>query len=234
MKFLENYAHAYVAGRTIFGQSAKSLYELTTLYIMPMVNPDGVSLVTSELTSGGFFDLAVQISNNYPSIPFPDGWKANILGIDPNLQYPAGWSEAREIKFAQGYVSPAPRDYVGAAPLEISETRTVYNFTRAHDFTLTLSYHTQGRVIYWKYLNYLPDNSLEIAQKFAAVSGYLVEETPTESGYAGFKDWFISAYDRPGYTIEAGQGINPLPISQFDSIYADNEGILTLGLTATI
>ena len=32
-----------------------------------------------------------------------------------------------------------------------------------------------------------------------------------------------------GYTIEAGYGINPLPISQFDEIYNENEGILVLG-----
>jgi len=32
-----------------------------------------------------------------------------------------------------------------------------------------------------------------------------------------------------GYTIECGFGTNPLPISQFNTIYAENEGILVLG-----
>ena len=45
----------------------------------------------------------------------------------------------------------------------------------------------------------------------------------------GYKDWFIQTYNRPGYTIEAGLGENPLPISQFDEIYKDNIGILSLG-----
>ena len=45
----------------------------------------------------------------------------------------------------------------------------------------------------------------------------------------GYKDWFIQIYNRPGYTIEAGLGENPLPISQFDIIYKDNIGILILG-----
>ncbi len=232
MKYLERYATAYAFDGTIFGESADSLYRFSTLYMMPMVNPDGVDLVTGAITSGSRYNRAAEIANDYPAIPFPSGWKANIIGIDPNLQYPAGWSEARDIKFAQGYVSPAPRDYVGAAPLEIPESRAVYNYTRVHNFAISLSYHTQGRVIYWKYLDYLPPNSLEIAQKFAAVSGYTVELTPTESGYAGYKDWFILTYNRPGYTIEAGIGISPLPLSQFETIYKENEGILTLGLTA--
>ncbi len=233
MKFLEEYAKAYARGGEIFNTSAEELFNTTSLYMMPMVNPDGVDLVTGLLNSGRFYNDALAISADYPSIPFPSGWKANIVGIDTNLQYPAGWENAREIKFAQGYVSPAPRDFVGNAPLQAPESRAVYDFTRARNFSITLSYHTQGEVIFWKYLDYLPENSFEIAQQFASVSGYLVEETPTESGYAGYKDWFIMTYNRPGYTIEAGSGISPLPLSQFDKIYNDNIGILVLGLTAT-
>lgn len=33
-----------------------------------------------------------------------------------------------------------------------------------------------------------------------------------------------------GYTIEVGLGQNPIPISQFNKIYNQNEGILTLGM----
>ena len=61
-------------------------------------------------------------------------------------------------------------------------------------------------------------------------SGYALEETPYSSGFAGYKDWFIQQYDRPGYTIEVGRGTSPLPLSQFGKIYRDNLGILTLGM----
>ena len=94
-----------------------------------------------------------------------------------------------------------------------------------------MALHSQGEVIYWKYLNYEPENSKRIAEYFGRVSGYTVEQTPIASGYAGYKDWFIESYDRPGYTIEAGLGINPLPMSQFEKIYRDNIGILLGGMT---
>ena len=106
-------------------------------------------------------------------------------------------------------------------------------FTKEHDFSLTLSYHTQGELIFWKFLNYFVPDSFEIAQKFADVSGYTLSLTPYESGYAGYKDWFIQEYRRPGYTIEAGKGVNPLPISQFAEIYRDNIGLLSLAAIAT-
>ena len=230
LSFAEEYAAALAGSGTVFGIPAAKLYNSSTLYIMPMVNPDGVDLVTGELDRGKFFENAKRISADYPSIPFPSGWKANIDGIDPNLQYPAGWDNAREIKFSQGYVSPAPRDYVGTEPLVAPESRAVYDFTLQHDFALTISYHTQGEVIFWQYLDYDPENALEIAQKFSRLSGYEVAQVAYESSFAGYKDWFISEYNRPGYTIEAGIGINPLPISQFDKIRADNLGIITTAL----
>ena len=86
-------------------------------------------------------------------------------------------------------------------------------------------------MLFRSYLDYDPEHAEELADYFGKVSGYEVAETPSESGYAGYKDWFIQDYDRPGYTIEVGSGVNPLPLSQFDQIYQDNIGILTGAMT---
>ena len=229
-KFAEDYAKANAFDTNIGDIPAKRLFEEKTLFIVPVVNPDGMDLVTGGMTDTYYLDLARSISNNYPNIPFPDGWKANILGTDLNLNYPAGWMNARENKFALGFTTPAPRDYVGTAPLSAPESRALYNFTLDHDFALTISYHTQGEVIYWKYLDYEPENSRAIGEEMSRVSGYALELTPSESGYAGYKDWFILNYNRPGYTVEVGRGTNPLPISDFDEIYADNLPLMVVAL----
>lgn len=231
LQFAEQYADSYAEGSEIGGALAARLFREYSLYLLPMVDPDGVDLVTGVLTSGGFYNRARRIADDYSQIPFPNGWKANIAGVDLNLQYPANWEEAKRIKYEQGFVSPAPRDFVGSAPLVAPESYAVYQFTRAHDFLLTLSYHSQGEIIYWKYLDYEPERSREIADYFGEVSGYAVEETPYASGFAGYKDWFIETYNRPGYTIEVGVGTSPLPVSQFPKIYRDNLGILVGGMT---
>ena len=149
--------------------------------------------------------------------------------MDLNLQFPAGWNQAKEIKYEQGFTKPAPRDFVGYGPLTEPEAMAIYNFTLAHKFRLVIAYHTQGEVIFWQFQNYNPPESLYIGQQFANVSGYSLEDTPYNSSFAGYKDWFIQTYNRPGYTIEAGMGDNPLPISEFNKIYDDNLGILVLG-----
>ena len=147
------------------------------------------------------------------------------------MQFPAGWDQAKEIKYAQGFNKPAPRDFVGFGPLTTPEALSIYNFILSHNISLMITYHTQGEVIYWQYQNYAPQQSLVIANKFASVSGFAVSNTPYESGFAGLKDWYVYYYRRPGFTIEVGTGTNPLPISGFDDIYNKNLGILVLGMT---
>ncbi len=231
LKFAEDYSKAYAENTDIYGEDAQRLFSEFSLYMVPMVNPDGVDLVNGVLKDEAYKRSTADIAANYPDIPYPDGWKANIEGVDLNLQFPAGWEQAREIKFAQGFTGPAPRDYVGESWLVAPESMNIYNFTISHDFRLILAYHTQGEVIYWKYLNYEPENSRRIAEYFGEVSGYTVEDTPYASGFAGYKDWFIQGYNRPGYTIEAGLGQNPLDMSQFETVYENNKYILLGGMT---
>lgn len=230
MKFLADYCYCYQNNLNIYGYNARSLYANSTIYIMPMVNPDGVNLVTGEINpNSSLYTNTKLIADNYPEIPFPDGWKANIRGVDLNLQFPAGWEQAKQIKYSQGVISPAPRDFVGYGPLTEPESLAVYNFTLEHNFRLVISFHTQGKVIYWQFQNFLPEDSFYIGTQFANSSGYSLEETPFNSSFAGYKDWFILFYNRPGYTVECGLGDNPLPISQFDEIYNDILGIFVLG-----
>lgn len=232
LKFAEDWAQAITENATIGGMDAKALAQAATVYMVPMVDPDGVDLVTGAIPPGTLpYENARALAARYPAIPFPDGWKANLLGVDLNLQYPAGWLQAREIKFSQGFTRPGPRDYVGRAPLDQLESRAMAGYTEAVDPQIVIAFHSQGEVIYWQFQDYDIPGARELGEAFAQTSGYALEDTPFESSFAGYKDWFIQYFRRPGYTIEVGQGENPLPISQFDKIYRDNLGILALGAT---
>ena len=227
LKFAEELAEAARTGGEIGGVDARELLKTAMIHLVPMVDPDGVDLVTGAIVPGmEEYDRARQIAGNFPDIPFPDGWKANLMGVDLNLQYPAGWMIAREIKFSEGFDRPAPRDYVGRAPLNQKESRGLADYTEEVDPDLILAYHTQGKVIYWQFRDYQVPGAKLLGEEFARLSGYALADVPYESSFAGYKDWFIQKFRCPGYTVEAGSGENPLPIEQFGEIYRDNLPIL--------
>ena len=229
LKFAEELAEAFQNGGDVYGVPAKQILDTATIYMVPMVDPDGVDLVTGAIMPQSIqYLIAQQLSQSYPQIPFPHGWKANLAGVDLNLQYPAGWLTAREIKYSQGYTRPGPRDFVGRAPLNQPESRALAGYTEYIDPELVLAYHSQGKEIYWKFRDYEIPGAEELGQQFADASGYTLADVPYASGYAGYKDWFIERFRKPGYTIEVGLGENPLPLTQFPEIYRDNLGILVL------
>ncbi len=83
MKFLENLSTAYLNNSSIWGYPANYLFNQVSLYVVPMINPDGVDLVVGNIEKyfPDIYEYTKSLSNNYPSIPFPSGWKANINGV---------------------------------------------------------------------------------------------------------------------------------------------------------
>jgi g-D-glutamyl-meso-diaminopimelate peptidase len=227
MKFVENFSKAYADGTSLAGYNVREIWNSSTIYIIPMVNPDGVNLVLDGLQRDNpFYSDLIRWNNG--STDFSRVWQANIRGVDLNHNYDASWELSKQAEATYGITGPGPTRFSGPYPESEPESKAVADFTRSHNFRLVLAYHSQGEVIYWTYSNLTPAESQRIVQLFAQVSGYVPSQTYGIVSYAGYKDWFIQAYRRPGFTIEVGRGTNPLPISQFNKIYNDNIGILLL------
>lgn len=222
LTFLNDYALSITNQTAIRGLDTFPLYLQTSLSLVPMVNPDGVDLVINGLPDESPWKSRV-IEWNNGSSDF-SGWKANIRGVDLNDQFPAKW----DLERARNPKVPGPRDYGGESPLSEPEAIAMADLTRSSDFERVLAFHTQGEVIYWGFENLEPPESEAMVAEFSRVSGY--EPVQTIDSYAGYKDWFIQDWRRPGFTVELGTGTNPLPLSQFDEIYEEALGIFLAGL----
>ena len=227
MKFIENFSKAYADDTTIKGYNVKDIWSRSTIYLIPMVNPDGVDLVIDGLQNENPYYSRL-ISWNKRSADFSKVWEANIRGVDLNHNYDASWNLSKKAEATYGITGPGPTRYSGPYPESEPESRAIVNFTKNHNFRLVIAYHSQGEVIYWTYSNIMPRDARVIAEVFSRVSGYALAEATGIVSYAGYKDWFIEKYIRPGFTIEVGRGKNPVALSQFDEIYRDNIEILLL------
>ena len=83
LEFMYDYCNAVQSNSSIWNFSARRLFETVSIYIVPMVNPDGIDLVTGNVPENSeIFSNYMQIARNFPNIPFPSGWKANFNGVD--------------------------------------------------------------------------------------------------------------------------------------------------------
>jgi len=222
MTFINDYLLSLVNHVPIRGIDTAGFYTQAELSFVPMVNPDGVDLVLNGLPDEEPWRSRI-LELNKGSTDF-SGWKANIRGVDLNDQFPAKWAEEK----ARNVKEPGPRDYGGEMPLSEPEAIAMAELTRRRQFAEVLAFHTQGQEIYWGFENLEPSEAAAIVQEFGRVSGY--QPVRNIESFAGYKDWFIQEWHRPGFTVELGIGTNPLPLSQFDEIYKDVLGIFLASL----
>lgn len=223
-RLLEDYCKGVREGGCLFGFSCRWLFARSTLHVIPLVNPDGADLTAGKiLPDTTEYQKARTLADTQPHVPFPCGWKANLAGTDLNLNYPARWDVAKGKKVQK----PGPRDYPGDDPLDQPETMALAEYTRRIRPQVMGAWHTQGEEIYGaRPDDTFPDKAL--AERLSLSSGYPLCRVPPESANGGFRDWFLQEFDLPAFTIEAGRGENPLPLTDLPRLYRENLPIFVL------
>lgn len=211
------------------GQSVATLLQNTCIHFVPMVNPDGITLV-----QGGIDALNTQAAKTMVmSMAAQDQvtdlatylrkWKNNINGVNLNRNFDAFWQEA-----TPKVDHPSNMFYKGTGPESEVESKALANLCRQLMPDYTISYHTQGRVIYWYFGetgNYKAKGQY-LANVVHQNTGYTISDTWSQTDAAGFKDWAVQKLDIPSVTIELGRGTSPVDESQITQMWTENDGIL--------
>ena len=177
------------------------------VWILPLMNPDGALLVQKGIQS-----VSLHRQERLLKINKQDDfslWKANAEGVDLNLNFPARWGRGKgNVRY------PAPHGFIGCAPLSAPESCALALFTEEVRPDYTVSFHTKGEEIYWRF-HQLPMRAMrdkKLAKVIGNATGYPLKETPFSAG--GYKDWCVEALKIPAFTIEVGADARTHPLGQ--------------------
>ena len=181
------------------------------LWLVPIVNPDGYAYVFTGSDPGNPND--------------PLWWRKNKRDNNGNGQFDPDWDGVdlnRNYGFQWGYdnlgssPNPGAQTYRGTGPFSEPETQAIRDLVEAHNFVISLSYHSYGEMFLypWGYIyEDTPDHPtfLAIADSCVAYNGY--EHGNSASGLiyltnGDTDDWMYgeqtTKYKVFGFTPEVG------------------------------
>lgn len=215
-------------GETVYGANREKYFDKYTLFILPMLNPDGI-----ELAIRGEYDNILR--GRQMKMAGEEGfshWQANARGVDLNHNYSVGFYQYKRIE-AEREIVPGKTLYSGEYPESEPESQALASLARTLDFSLSVSLHSQGEEIYFfprangngslsneervgkTEEKNAPERALSAAAFLAGELDYRLSEPEGTAAYGGFSDYAAGELGIPSLTLEVGRGENPLPEGEY-------------------
>lgn len=207
---------------TYNGSAYSDLFGKTALYILPMCNPDGVSLSQFGIDALNDKSLRAGIEKIYesdkafgftssPLNKYLSYWKANAQGVDINRNFDSDWNSFI------GMEVPCFMDYKGTAPLSSPEARAIADLTVSLGNPIaSVCIHSSGSIIY--------ENDPALAEFVKNLTGYTVS---TDKGnLPSYSEWCYKTLGIPSVTIETGSGYCPFSFDKYTDIDSAIHNIL--------
>lgn len=217
LRFINEYCELLRSDGMAEGVRVKRVNAACGIYILPMLNPDGVDYAINGVPKDHvLYDRVVRMNGGDDF----SHWQANARGVDLNHNYNAGFAEYKKLEAENGIEGGAPTRFSGESPESEPETAYLCNYLRFNEpFGAVLTLHTQGEEIYYTSGEVVAPESERLGRYLARTCGYALSKPEGLAAYGGFTDWFIREFGKPSFTLECGKGSNPLPISDMPMMY---------------
>jgi len=216
MCITEHYSEKSISDPKLYEEfDIAEILRTVTFHIVPMVNPDGVTLsIKGKSYANKNITRMRMIHSGY------EKWKANINGIDLNSNYPCLWDTKL------GPVNtPASELFKGYTAASEPEVRAVIDLCAKTRFRAAATFHSTGEKIFWADENtsHLVKYTRPMALKLAEHTGYTLAPVSLNGEHyaAGFENWFRSQHSRPCFLFEIApdtSGYLPPNMHDFDRL----------------
>lgn len=220
-EMIDTYSYHYINNSVYAGYNARNAFNKASVWFVPMVNPDGVTLVQSGANAVKNGALATKINGGSTNF---NRWKANVRGVDLNDNFASKWETIRG-----GNTKPSYMAYKGPAPFSEPEAKALRDFMKSRSFQSYVSYHSSGQIMYW--FNYQASQEykrdLTLARSLSTITGYKVMPPQYLPGSGASADYFIQETKKPGITLEISTfvGERPVPLENWDRIWKQNSKV---------
>lgn len=225
LMFIEELCAAIKTGGSVGGINPRYALRDRGVIFIPRVNPDGCEISIHGAACVSNADkIKLMCRGDFKH------WNANLRGVDINHNFNADWEALRKKEIKAGITGPAPTRFGGFSPESEPETKALTELCRTVKIRQAVALHSQGEVIYGGFGGITPPRSEKMGEIMATSSGYALSSPEGLALGGGFKDWFITEFNRPAFTVELGRGKNPLPPTTAAEIYERVKEMLMLAI----
>ena len=144
LKFAFEFCKSIENKTKLKGYNSKLIYEKVSLYIIPMLNPDGVELVLNGISKAHpLYERVTKMNNGSDNF---SSWQSNIRGVDLNHNYNAGWLEGKMGERQLNIFFAGNTRYGGEYPESEKETAALCSFVKSVLPKMVVAFHAQGRL----------------------------------------------------------------------------------------
>ena len=208
MKVIEDYCRGYDT-KKYKGKKYSKIFNKVKVVIMPMVNPDGVTISQYGPKKIKNAKLRQNLYKMTREIDYRE-WKSNARGVDINRNYAEGFGR-------EGAKYPGYKMYAGKKSVSEPETKAQIFVVEKVKPDVVICYHQAGEVMYHRKHTKLSNMLYSMTKYTHIISG--------ETQYGTFSD-YLDDRNILNCTLETGPMPAPVKNSEFKKIYRTNKNVL--------
>lgn len=211
--YLDNYEKKYNK------QSYHEIFDKVCVRIVPMTNPDGVTIAQKGINGIRNKKLRKKLKK-MRGIGNPSRWKANARGVDLNRQFDYRFKKNKSLSKYACYAG-----YGGPRPASENESKALLYVVNTYKPKAVVNYHAMGNVIFHNYAGNKATKKkvVKLTSKIRSITGYSYISTSQSPGFANY---LIKKKNIPSTTVEIGTNTTPVPISQFPTVWRQNKNVM--------